>query len=146
MLASELRDALRHPMEMGSLSLDVDAAVGIAVHPDHGSEPATLIQRADVATHAAKTQSSAVQLFDPSLESRSVRRLGLASDLRRALDNGALEVHFQPKVSLRTRDLIGVECLARWDHPVHGCGRAGRLRRRRRAHRSARPPHRLRAG
>lgn len=118
--ATGLRDSLRHPMEIGSLNLDVDAAIGIAVHPDHGSDPATLLQRADVATHAAKTQPSALRLFDPSLESRSVRRLGLAGDLRRALDNDALEVYFQPKVSLPTRQLVGVECLARWDHPVHG--------------------------
>ncbi len=119
-LAAELRDALSHPMELGPLTLDIGAAVGIAVHPEHGSEPATLLQRAAVATHAAKSRSSGVQLFDPSLESRSVRRLGLATDLRRALDGEGLEVYFQPKVSLRTRDLIGVECLARWDHPVHG--------------------------
>jgi diguanylate cyclase (GGDEF)-like protein len=119
-LASEIRQSLSHSMELGPLSLDVGAAVGIAVHPDHGSDPASLLQRADVATHAAKLQASGVLLFDPGLESRSVRRLGLTSDLRRALDNDGLEVHFQPKVSLRTRELVGVECLARWDHPVHG--------------------------
>ena len=82
--------------------------------------PRRLLQRADVATHAAKSQAPALQLFDPSLESRSVRRLGLAGDLRRALDNDALEVYFQPKVSLRNREIVGVECLARWEHPVHG--------------------------
>jgi EAL domain-containing protein (putative c-di-GMP-specific phosphodiesterase class I) len=79
-----------------------------------------LLQRADVATHAAKTVANGVQLFDPALESRSVRRLGLAGDLRRALDNGDLEVFFQPKVGLRDRRLVGVECLARWEHPTHG--------------------------
>jgi diguanylate cyclase (GGDEF)-like protein len=119
-LAIELRDSLRRPMEIGSLSLDVDAAIGIAVHPVHGSDAAVLLQRADVATHAAKSQATALQLFDPSLESRSVRRLGLAGDLRRALDNEALEVYFQPKVSLTSREILGVECLARWEHPVHG--------------------------
>jgi diguanylate cyclase (GGDEF)-like protein len=119
-LATDIRRELSHSMELGPLSLDVGAAVGIAVHPDHGSDPASLLQRADVATHAAKLQASGVLLFDPGLESRSVRRLGLTSDLRRALDNDGLEVHFQPKVSLCTRELVGVECLARWDHPVHG--------------------------
>jgi EAL domain-containing protein (putative c-di-GMP-specific phosphodiesterase class I) len=61
-----------------------------------------------------------VQLFNPALESRSLRRLGLAGDLRRALDEGELEVYFQPKVTLRDRRLLGVECLARWEHPAHG--------------------------
>jgi diguanylate cyclase (GGDEF)-like protein len=119
-LAGELRRAMQDPMEIGSLTLDVDCAVGIAVHPDHGSEPAILLQRADVATHVAKSVASAVQLFNVGLESRSTRRLGLAGDLRRALDHDELEVYFQPKVSLRTRQLVGVECLARWEHSAHG--------------------------
>jgi diguanylate cyclase (GGDEF)-like protein len=120
-LANELRLGLQEPpLEIGSLTLDVDTAVGVAVHPDHGTEPATLLQRADVATHAAKLTSSAVQLFNVGLESRSARRLGLAGDLRRALDGDEIEVYFQPKVSLRTRQLIGVECLARWEHSAHG--------------------------
>jgi diguanylate cyclase (GGDEF)-like protein len=119
-LAAELRRAMQDPMEIGTLTLDVDCAVGVAVHPDHGTEPATLLQRADVATHIAKSVSSAVQLFNVGLESRSARRLGLAGDLRRALDNDELEVYFQPKVSLRTRQLVGVECLARWEHSAHG--------------------------
>ena len=119
-LATSLRLQLQDPMTIGTLTLDVDAAAGIALHPDHGSDPAMLLQRADVATHAAKSAANGVQLFDPALESRSVRRLGLAGDLRRALDNGDLEVFFQPKVSLRDRRLVGVECLARWEHPTHG--------------------------
>jgi diguanylate cyclase (GGDEF)-like protein len=119
-LASELRGQLQDPMTFGSLTLDVNTAVGVSLHPDHGSDPATLLQRADVATHTAKSMASGVQLFNLSLESRSVRRLGLAGDLRRALDNDELEVYFQPKVSLRDRRLVGVECLARWEHPTHG--------------------------
>jgi EAL domain-containing protein (putative c-di-GMP-specific phosphodiesterase class I) len=107
-------------MVLGSLTLDVDTAVGVVVHPDHGSEPAALLQRADLAAQAAELLPAGVQLFNPSLESRSVRRLGLANDLRRALDNDELEIYFQPKVSLRDRRLVGVECLARWEHPTHG--------------------------
>ena len=119
-LATELRRALQDQMQIGSLTLDVDCVVGVAVNPDHGSDPATLLQRADAATNVAKSVSSAVQLFNVGLESRSTRRLGLAGDLRRALDNNELEVYFQPKVSLRTRQLVGVECLARWEHSAHG--------------------------
>lgn len=119
-LAGSLRSQLQDPMTIGTLTLDVDAAAGVALHPDHGSDPAMLLQRADVATHAAKSAPLGVQLFDPALESRSVRRLGLAGDLRRALDNGDLEVFFQPKVSLPDRRLVGVECLARWEHATHG--------------------------
>ncbi|WP_319459850.1 bifunctional diguanylate cyclase/phosphodiesterase [Micromonospora sp. RTP1Z1] len=119
-LAAELREQIRDEMVFDSLTLDVDTAVGVAVHPDHGSDAATLLQRVDLAATAAKSVPGSVQLFNPALESRSMRRLGLAGDLRRALDEGELEVYFQPKVTLRGRRLLGVECLARWEHPTHG--------------------------
>lgn len=119
-LAATLRRQLQKPLTFGTLTLDVDTAVGVVVHPDHGTEPATLLQRADLATYSAKSSASGVQLFSLGMESRSVRRLGLAGDLRRALDNNDLEVYFQPKVDLRDRHLVGVECLARWEHPTHG--------------------------
>ncbi|MGH3716786.1 MAG: putative bifunctional diguanylate cyclase/phosphodiesterase, partial [Micromonosporaceae bacterium] len=99
---------------------DVDTVVGIALHPDHGTEPESLLQRADVAAYAAKGSSSGVRVFNLGLESRSVRRLGLAGDLRRALDNGEIEVYFQPKIALAGRALTGLECLARWEHQAHG--------------------------
>ncbi|UQU64190.1 bifunctional diguanylate cyclase/phosphodiesterase [Couchioplanes caeruleus] len=119
-LATEMREQLRGPMVVGSLTLDVDTAAGVALHPDHGDDPDSLLRRAELAANAAKALPYGVQLFHPALESRAVRRLGLAADLRRALDTGQLEVHFQPKVSIQDRHLIGVECLARWQHPAHG--------------------------
>jgi diguanylate cyclase (GGDEF)-like protein len=119
-LATQMREQLRGPMTVGSLTLDVDTAVGVAVHPDHSDDPETLLRRAELAANAAKVVPYGVQLFHPALESRAVRRLGLATDLRRALDGGHLEVYFQPKVTIRDRHLVGVECLARWQHPAHG--------------------------
>ena len=119
-LAAELREQIRDQMVFGALILDVDTAVGVAIHPDHGTEPATLLQRADLAVTAAKSAPDGVQLFNPGLESRSMHRLGLAGDLCRALDNAELEVYFQPKVTLSDRRFVGVECLARWEHQAHG--------------------------
>ncbi|NJP35830.1 putative bifunctional diguanylate cyclase/phosphodiesterase [Micromonospora thermarum] len=119
-MAARMREQIRAEMVFDALTLDVDTAVGVAVHPDHGSDPAMLLQRVDLAATAAKSVPGSVQLFNAALESRSLRRLGLAGDLRRALDDGELEVYFQPKVTLRDRRLVGVECLARWDDPAHG--------------------------
>jgi diguanylate cyclase (GGDEF)-like protein len=120
-LATDLRSAVvRNVTEIGSVTLAFEAAAGIAVHPDHGSDPAILLQRADVATHVAKSMPLPVQLFNPGLESRATRRLGLAGDLRQALANEEIEVYFQPKISLATWDVVGVECLVRWEHPAHG--------------------------
>ncbi|WP_433374304.1 putative bifunctional diguanylate cyclase/phosphodiesterase [Actinoplanes sp. CA-142083] len=119
-LATEMREQLRGPMTVGTLTLDVDTAVGVAVYPDHGDDPETLIQRAELAANAAKVLPYGVQLFHPALESRAVRRLGIAADLRKALDNDELDVYYQPKVTLADRHLVGVECLARWTHAAHG--------------------------
>jgi diguanylate cyclase (GGDEF)-like protein len=119
-LATEMREQLRGPLVVGSLTLDVDTAVGVAVQPDHGDDPEALLRRAELAANAAKVVPYGVQLFHPALESRAVRRLGLAADLRRALEEGELEVYFQPKVTISDRHLVGVECLARWQHPAHG--------------------------
>jgi diguanylate cyclase (GGDEF)-like protein len=119
-LATEMREQMRGPMTVGSLTLDVDTAVGVSVYPDHGAEAETLIQRAELAANAAKVLPYGVQLFHPALESRAVRRLGIAADLRKALDSDQLDVYFQPKVTLADRHLVGVECLARWQHPAHG--------------------------
>ncbi|SNY52009.1 putative bifunctional diguanylate cyclase/phosphodiesterase [Paractinoplanes atraurantiacus] len=119
-LATEMREQLRGPMTVGTLTLDLDTAVGVAVYPDHGTDPETLIQRAELAANAAKVLPYGVQLFHPALESRAVRRLGIAADLRVALDTGAIDVYFQPKVTLTDRHLVGVECLARWQHPAQG--------------------------
>jgi diguanylate cyclase (GGDEF)-like protein len=119
-LAERVRTALRDRMVLDSLTFDVDAAAGLAVCPDHGSDAETLLQRADVACHSAKAARSSLLLFHAGLESKSIRRLGLAADLRRAIEGGQLDVYFQPKVGLADRRLVGVECLSRWEHPVHG--------------------------
>ncbi|RKN44320.1 putative bifunctional diguanylate cyclase/phosphodiesterase [Micromonospora endolithica] len=120
-MAARMREQIRAEMVFDDgLTVDVDTAVGVATHPDHGTTPAALLQRVDLAATAAKAIPGSVQLFNAALESRSLRRLGLAGDLRRALDDGGLEVYFQPKVTLRDRRLVGVECLARWEDPTHG--------------------------
>ena len=119
-LATQLRTALHEPMELDSIMLDVDVAVGVAVHPDHGTEAEVLLKRADLAAQAAKQFATPVNLFHPSLQARSTHRSGLAADLRRALEGGEIEVYFQPKVALPDRRVIGVECLARWEHAAHG--------------------------
>lgn len=117
--AERIRDRLRDTITIGSLTVDIDAVVGVAVYPDDADEPDLLLQRAEVAAHTVRSGAS-VQLFHSGLESRSVRRLSLAGDLRRALESDEFQVYFQPKVRLRDRSLVGVECFARWEHPVYG--------------------------
>jgi EAL domain-containing protein (putative c-di-GMP-specific phosphodiesterase class I) len=115
-----LQYGLGEPFILDAFTLDVAAAVGIALFPEHAADVEPLLQRVDVATEAAKNNPRGIQVYSASMESRSVHRLGLVSELRRALDTGALTVHFQPKVALRDNELLGVECLVRWRHPEHG--------------------------
>jgi diguanylate cyclase (GGDEF)-like protein len=119
-LAVQMRAAVQAPMLIDGITLDVDVAIGIALLPEHGAEAELLLKRADLAVQAAKRLVTPINVFRPSLQARSVQRSGLASDLRRALDGDELEVHFQPKVALADRRVVGVECLARWNHPTHG--------------------------
>lgn len=118
--AVALQYALIEPLELENFTLDIGAAVGIALYPDHAHDAETMMQRVDVATYMAKTNPRSIQLYRPAMESRTLRRLGLVSELRRAIEEGALTVHYQPKVALADRQLVGVECLVRWEHPEHG--------------------------
>jgi diguanylate cyclase (GGDEF)-like protein len=115
-----LQYGLSEPFALDAFTLDVSAAVGIALYPEHAADTEPLLQRADVATEAAKNNPRGLQVYSASMESRSVHRLGLVSELRRAIDTGALTVHYQPKVALRDNELLGAEVLVRWRHPEHG--------------------------
>jgi diguanylate cyclase len=86
----------------------------------HGEDAATLLQRADVAMYVAKEQSLGIFVYDPDADGHSPERLALLGDLRRGLDRGELVLHYQPKVSLSTGDVCGVEALVRWQHPDRG--------------------------
>jgi diguanylate cyclase (GGDEF)-like protein len=118
--AEALQRALEQPFEWDGVTLDVGGSIGIAVYPDHGTDASTLLQRADVAMYAAKGRGRGIAQYVPTMDSSSVRRLSLAADLRRAIEDGQLEVYFQPKVALTDQQLIGVEALVRWEHPEHG--------------------------
>ncbi|NUS72017.1 MAG: EAL domain-containing protein [Corynebacteriales bacterium] len=118
--AAALQAALTEPLRMDKLTLDVGAAVGVVLYPEHGNDVNTLLQHLDVATYAAKRNPRSIQLYRATMESRSLHRLGLVSELRRAIDNDELTVYYQPKIALQNFELIGMECLVRWDHPEYG--------------------------
>jgi diguanylate cyclase (GGDEF)-like protein len=118
--ARRLRLALQGPFEVGGVAVSLSAAVGVVTHPDFAADADELLKRADGATRQAKNTADGVQLYHSGLESESLRRIGLAADLRRALDRGQLEVHFQPKVRLDTGAVLGAEALVRWPHPTFG--------------------------
>ncbi|MGW4795479.1 putative bifunctional diguanylate cyclase/phosphodiesterase, partial [Nonomuraea sp. NPDC004297] len=119
-VAARLRAALTEPVRLEGMTFDLDASVGIALYPDHAPDFELLLQRADVAMYLAKEGRTGVELYQADKDRNSPERLSLLGDLRRAIDNRELRLHYQPKVGLAGGDVQGVEALLRWRHPAHG--------------------------
>ena len=119
-VAQRLLSQLREPFSIDGLTLEVDASIGIACAPEHGSDVEQLNQRADIAMYAAKEGGRGHVLFEPQLDRYSPRRLSLAGSLRSAIADGEIVLFFQPKAELTTGKIVGVEALARWQHPRLG--------------------------
>jgi diguanylate cyclase (GGDEF)-like protein len=119
-VASRVRQALVEPFTLEDVLLELEASIGIAVFPEHGVDVELLMRKADVAMYLAKEHHTGIEVYDPARDHNSADRLGLLAALRRAIDAHELELHYQPKVTLADSEVIGVEALVRWNHPVRG--------------------------
>jgi diguanylate cyclase (GGDEF)-like protein len=119
-VAERIRASLEQPFELQDFTVHVGASVGIALAPDHGDSADDLLQRADVAMYQAKGSPASYRIYDAANDPYSASRLGMVAELRRALDQRELELHFQPKASIPSGAVVGVEALVRWNHPVLG--------------------------
>jgi diguanylate cyclase (GGDEF)-like protein len=119
-VAEKIRQALRDPIAINGITLDLAATVGIAVYPEHGDDVETLLQRADVAMYLAKEDHSGCQIYVAERDEYSPARLALVAELRRAIDQEELLLHYQPKAELQSGHVVGVEALVRWQHPERG--------------------------
>lgn len=118
-LAEKLRDALGKPRTLDGVELELDAAVGIALHPEHGEDALTLLRHADVALHRSE-QLKAPVLYESGEDPHSPERLGLLAELRRGLGEHEVVVHYQPQHDPASGRMLGVEALVRWQHPQRG--------------------------
>ena len=119
-VAERFRAALDEPFVVDGITLSVQASVGIARFPVHGSDAQTLVQRADIAMYQAKAQKCGSLEYSPQRDGHSRTKLALAGELRRAISDGELVVHYQPKADLERGEVISVEALVRWKHPELG--------------------------
>jgi diguanylate cyclase (GGDEF)-like protein len=115
-----VRSVLEQPLATAELELRVAGSVGIALCPEHGADPGLLLQRADVAMYHAKAAQSDIEVYAPDRDQYSPRRLALSGELRAAIDQGALQVVYQPKAELPAGRVVGFEALLRWLDPTHG--------------------------
>ena len=118
--AARIHEALEQPFELGGFSLEVAASVGIAVFGEHGEDADALLQHADVAMYLAKGAHAGTAVYSAEQDTNDAERLALAGELRRAIEQEELVVHYQPKADLQTGRIVGVEALVRWIHPERG--------------------------
>ena len=118
--AESARAALAEPITLQGIEIETESSAGIALFPEHGSAPDRLIQRAEAAMEVAKDNHSGVEVYDPELDRSSASRLTLVGELRRAIADGSLLLHYQPQVDTRSGTVAGVEALVRWQHPTRG--------------------------
>jgi diguanylate cyclase (GGDEF)-like protein/PAS domain S-box-containing protein len=119
-LARRLVESLRAPIGCRGVAVEVGVNIGIAIAPDHGLDAKELLRHADVAMYAAKRHGAGSAYYDAGTDHHTVRRLGMLSELRAAIENDAIALHYQPQVELATGAISSVEALVRWRHPMYG--------------------------
>jgi diguanylate cyclase (GGDEF)-like protein len=119
-VADRIRAALREPIEIESLALDVEVSIGIANCPGNSDDGDTLLRYADVAMYVAKEGRTTIEVYAAERDQNSADRLNLLGQLRQALVENAIELHYQPKVATRDARPLGFEALIRWRHPDRG--------------------------
>lgn len=120
-LATKIVDVLSACFQINGHEVHAGASVGVALYPADGLNPETLLKNADLALYQAKESGRGnCQLFRKELHAEVVARNSIANDLRRALANDELTLHYQPQINLENGHIVGIESLIRWNHPVKG--------------------------
>jgi diguanylate cyclase (GGDEF)-like protein len=118
-LADRIRQEMERPFMLGTMSLQVEASIGIALYPEHGEDVETLVRHADVAMYVSK-RTHTPTIYATKHDNYSPTRLAIVGELRRAIEGDELVVYYQPEVDLETGATRRVEALVRWQHPKRG--------------------------
>lgn len=121
LVARRIVRALGLPMIAGDLELTVSASIGISMTPEDGNDTDSLLTSASTAMHAAKQDlQNRVRFYDNAMSAAINHKVMIETELRRALHQGQLRVHYQAKVDIRSLQVVGAEALLRWMHPLRG--------------------------
>jgi len=117
----EIRQALAQPCQIAGSCFSPSASIGVSLYPRDGHDMSTLIHRADMAMYQAKNSGRGrFSFFSHELNELAQERQALESALREAIEQGSLQLHYQPQVNIEDGQVYGVEALARWTHPTFG--------------------------
>ena len=120
-IAEKVLTALSRPIEVDGHDMFVTASIGISLYPRDGDNGETLLRYADIAMYRVKEHGrNSVRQFIPEMGVTAISRLNMEGALRRALERSEFTLHYQPKIDLRTSEIIGAEALVRWHHPQIG--------------------------
>jgi diguanylate cyclase (GGDEF)-like protein/PAS domain S-box-containing protein len=119
-IARSILAALEQSLLVEGMTLHVGASIGIAILREGAAHGPVLLRQADVAMYRAKREGIGVAIHEASDDHDGASRLALVADLRTAIGNDELSLHFQPKIAVASGHVVGVEALARWDHPRQG--------------------------
>jgi len=119
--ARKILDKISRPFKLGEQQLYVTPSIGISVYPEDGNSVTELMQHADIAMYQAKARGgNEFVFFDKQMNTQAKARLALESDLRSAIQRHEFILHYQPQIKIKTKQIVGVEALVRWQHPTQG--------------------------
>ena len=119
-IAQRVLAAIKEPLQIDGHLIEVSASLGIAIYPEHGDDELTLIMHGDAAMYEAKRQKLGVAVYQPEMGEGKNEAVALKGELRRAIAEGEMVLHFQPKIDFSAQKINGVEALVRWQHPRLG--------------------------
>ena len=119
-VVKKLHDCLKNAFMIDGIPIAVETSIGVATMPEHADNLDMLLQRAEIAMYRAKQMASDYAVYEPEFNPYSLEKLGLMAELRDAIEQDQLLLHFQPKVELGSNRITGTEALVRWQHPRLG--------------------------
>ena len=117
----KITEALVEPVSCNGHEIHITTSIGISIYPFDSTDVETLIKNADISMYRAKELGrNKVVYYTAEMNAGSRKQLALETNLRKALDRGELELHYQPKINTARNTVVGVEALLRWNHPTMG--------------------------